>query len=199
MIVGVDEAGCGPAFGELVASAVVLPDTPITPIEGLADSKKLTPKKREALYERIMNPDSGCTIGVGRVSNMEIDARGLAWARRAVFHRALDDLHKNGVGPSAISNIIVDGTVFESWKGVAYECVVKADEKIPCVSAASIVAKVTRDTTILQICEEFPELKARYKIHANKGYLTKDHIEGIRVHGLTNWHRRSYHIKALAY
>ena len=193
MIVGVDEAGCGPAFGELVASAVVLPDNPT--IEGLADSKKLTPKKRGLLYAQLTNPDSGCVIGVGRISNVEIDARGLAWARRAVFHRALDNLEENGLPSSAIHKIIVDGTIFESWKGVAHECVVKADAKIPCVSAASIIAKVTRDDSIVQMCEQFPELKAYYKLDKNKGYLTKDHIEGIKAHGLTNWHRKSYAIK----
>lgn len=194
LVVGLDEAGCGPAFGELVASAVVLPDNPI---EGLADSKKLTPKKRAALYQQITNPESGCKVGVGRVSNTEIDAQGLARARRVVFHRALDDLCENGISPSEISKIIVDGTIFEPWQGVNYECVVRADDKIPCVSAASIVAKVSRDTAILQMCDEFPHLKAHYKIDSNKGYLTKDHMEGIREHGLTDWHRKSYEIKAL--
>ena len=76
MIVGVDEAGCGPAFGDLVASAVILPDD--CSIEGLADSKKLTEKKRNALFKKITSPENNCAFGIGVVSNIEIDTNGLA-------------------------------------------------------------------------------------------------------------------------
>lgn len=193
MIVGVDEAGCGPAFGDLVASAVILPDN--CSIEGLADSKKLTENKRNALFKKITSPENNCAFGIGVVSNLEIDTNGLAWARRVVFHRALDDLEQKGYLHSNIANIIVDGNIFKEWKNVKYECINKADEKIPCVSAASIVAKVTRDMSILKLCEQIPDLAKKYKLDKNKGYLTKDHISGIRIHGLTSFHRKSYNIK----
>jgi len=193
MIVGVDEAGCGPAFGDLVASAVILPDN--CSIEGLADSKKLTNNKRNALFKKITSPENNCAFGIGAVSNIEIDTNGLAWARRVVFHRALDDLEQKGYLHSNIANIIVDGNIFKEWKNVKYECIIKADEKIPCVSAASIVAKVTRDMSILKLCEEFPDLVKKYKLDKNKGYLTKDHVNGIRTHGLTDFHRKSYNIR----
>lgn len=193
MIVGVDEAGCGPAFGDLVASAVILPDD--CSIEALADSKKLTEKKRNDLYKKIIAQENKCAYGIGIVSNVEIDTKGLAWARRAVFHRALDNLEQKGYSSSDMKHIIVDGTIFQQWKGVTYECMIKADGKIPCVSAASIIAKVTRDALILDICTQYPDLVDKYKLNKNKGYLTKDHIDGIREHGLTDFHRKSYNIK----
>ena len=188
MQAGLDEAGCGPAFGDLVASACVLTE----PIEGLADSKRLTPAKRRKLFDRIV---STCPYGIGVVTNEEIDRWGLAWARRAVFHRALDDLeHRSGIVPSSL---VVDGTLFAPWRDVPYECVPKADVTVPCVSAASILAKQTRDDGIVAIVDKDPTLEERYGILSNKGYLSKKHIEGIQTHGLTTLHRKSYNIKAV--
>ena len=191
MIAGLDEAGCGPAFGDLVAAACVLPEAPEgRVIEGLADSKKLTPRRRQALYEQIV---AHCSYGVGVVTNAEIDAEGLAWARRIVFHRALDDLAtRSGVVPDSL---VVDGTLFAPWRGVPYECVPQADATVPCVSAASIVAKVTRDGSIGVLCDAHPELDERYGLRSNKGYLAPKHLEGMRAHGFTQWHRRSYKVR----
>ena len=146
MIVGVDEAGCGPAFGELVAAAVNIIDS----IHGIADSKKMSEKKREEIFDKLTLSESKCHFGIGTVSHEEIDLHGLGWARRVVFHRALEDLVKRSdIKPSDISKIIVDGNLFEPWEGVAFECMHKADEKVECVSAASIIAKVTRDRSIV--------------------------------------------------
>lgn len=190
IVAGVDEAGCGPAFGDLVAVACILPTEP--QIEGLTDSKKLTDTRRRKLYETIT---THCTYGLGVVTNVEIDERGLAWARRAVFHRALDKLMERlGRLPDSI---VVDGTLFEPWRGVPYECLPKADLTVPCVSAASIVAKVTRDDSILALCDAHPELDPQYGLRANKGYLAPKHLTGLKLHGFTPWHRRSYNVRGL--
>ena len=188
VVAGLDEAGCGPALGDLVAAACVLPDA----IAGLADSKKLTPRRRRALYEQITQR---CAYGLGVVTNVEIDERGLAWARRAVFHRALDDLvERTGCVPDSL---VVDGTLFEPWRGVPYECKPRADATVPCVSAASVLAKVTRDDSVDALCDAHPELDERYGVRSNKGYLAPKHLEGLRAHGFTQWHRCSYKIKGL--
>ena len=121
---------------------------------------------------------------------------GMAEARRLVFDRALDDFHaRSGLMPD---KIIVDGTIFRPWKGVEYECVEKADALFPCVSAASILAKTSRDMQVIEWCERDPTLDEKYAIRSNKGYLSKRHIEGLRQHGFSNLHRRSYHIRALS-
>lgn len=188
IVAGCDEAGCGPAFGDLVAGACVLPED--HGIHGLADSKKLTEARRTALFEQIT---ARCPYGVGVVTSAEIDSRGLAWARRVVFHRALDDLERrSGVVPD---EIVVDGTLFESWRGVPHRCEPKADATVPCVSAASVVAKVRRDASVLAMCDADPQLDERYGLRSNKGYLSKRHLEGLRTHGLTPWHRHSYKIR----
>ena len=120
---------------------------------------------------------------------------GMAEARRLVFERALDDFHaRTSLIPS---KIIVDGTIFRQWKGVEYECVEKADALFPCVSAASILAKTSRDMQVIEWCAQDPTLDVKYGIKNNKGYLSKQHIEGLRQHGYSDLHRRSYHIRAL--
>ena len=187
MIAGCDEAGAGPGFGNLVASAVVL----TSDIKGLTDSKKLSEKKRKMFFNQIIE---SCIYGIGVVTNKEIDEHGLAWARRIVFHRALDDMMTRT--SELPVHIIVDGTIFDSWRNVQYECKPKADLTDACVSAASIVAKVTRDQSIYDLCQENPWLDERYNLKSNKGYLSdKKHKEGLREYGLTAWHRHSYNIK----
>lgn len=185
---GCDEAGCGPAFGELVAAAVILPEGGLEGV--VADSKRLSEARRNVLFEEIVRR---CSHGIGRVSNEEIDAKGLAWARREVFRRALDDLEER-FHPT-LSEIIVDGTIFEPWKGVPHTCIPKADSLVQCVSAASIVAKVTRDTKVHALCDADPLLQERYDLRSNKGYLSAKHKDGIRKWGLTPWHRKSYNIR----
>ena len=188
VVAGLDEAGCGPALGDLVAAACVLPDEHT--IHGLADSKKLTPARRQSLFAQITQQ---CAYGIGVVTNVEIDERGLAWARRVVFHRALDDLEaSHGVVPDSL---VVDGTLFEPWRDVPFECVPKADVTVPCVSAASVLAKVTRDTSIDALCDDEPHLDERYGLRSNKGYLAKRHLDGLRQHGFTPWHRTSFRIR----
>ena len=179
---GLDEAGCGALMGDLVAAAVVLGgDSEL--VGALRDSKKLTPHRREVLATRIR---ATCDVGIGSVSPDEIDARGMAWARRVVFHRALDAL---ATAPDAL---VVDGTIFEPYRDIPHQCVPRADATVPAVSAASIIAKTTRDARVSTLCTEHPDVAARYAWASNKGYPAPQHLGGIRTHGVTEWHRRSF-------
>ena len=188
MIVGVDEAGCGPAVGSLWAGAVFLTQD----IPGLADSKKLTASKRDTLRKAVEQQNM---YGLGEVTCAEIDSLGLGEARRLVFERALDDfVRRTGSVPD---KIIVDGTIFRQWRQVKFECVEKADALFPVVSAASILAKTHRDAQILQLCDDHPELDERYGLRSNKGYLAKRHIDGLVAHGRSNVHRKSFHIRCI--
>lgn len=188
---GLDEAGAGPAFGSLWAAAVHLPDG--ASVEGLADSKKLTERRRDALRAALLDR---AWYGLGEVTAREIDAQGLGEARRLVFERALDDLVARG-HPEP-SHIVVDGTLYRPWRGVPHECVPRADATVPCVSAASILAKTTRDAQVLALCDADPALDARYGLRSNKGYLSARHVEGLRAHGWSDHHRTSYRVRALA-
>tara|TARA_B100000214_G_scaffold375229_1_gene360706 strand:- start:5639 stop:6211 length:573 start_codon:yes stop_codon:yes gene_type:complete len=190
-MLGLDEAGCGPAFGDLVASAVLKPSDVI--IEGLTDSKKLSEKKRSVLFTQICEK---CMYGIGKVTNIEIDEIGLGEARRLVFERALQDFITK-YPDIKMEKHIVDGTIFRKWNDIPFECIPKADFLYSEVSAASIIAKVTRDNDILELCKAHPYLDEFYCISKNKGYLSSQHIEGIKKHGKTKFHRHSYNIKVL--
>lgn len=191
MIVGLDEAGAGPAFGSLWAGAVHIPDD--VSLQGLADSKKLTEKTRTRLRTEIV---ATCPYGLGEVTSDEIDRFGLGECRWLVFERALDDFFARN--PSApVSKLVVDGTLFRTYKNLEHECIPKADETVPHVSAASVLAKTTRDAQVVEWCDARPELDARYGFRKNKGYLAPVHVAGIRTYGLCDGHRKSYRIKAL--
>jgi ribonuclease HII len=190
-MLGLDEAGVGPAFGNLVACALHIPSG--VEFKGLTDSKKLSEKKRETLFEPITN---SCLFGIGQVTNEEIDTGGLAEARRLVFDRALDDFAQKYPNFD-IQHLIIDGTIFRPWKAIPFECIPQADAKYPAVSAASVVAKVTRDRQVVALCDQVPELHEKYGIKNNKGYLSKEHLQGIAAHGKSLYHRHSYNIKNL--
>lgn len=181
IIAGVDEAGVGSLMGMMAAGAVVLPES--FDVSGLCDSKKLTHHKRRTLYETITQ---NAHFGIGVVTNEEIDTLGMAKCRRLVFHRALDNLQTH------FDKIIVDGTLFEPYKNVHHECIVKADATVPCVSAASIVAKHYRDTSILEYCEQHKDDAARYDWVNNKGYPAPKHLAAIKEYGIVSYHRQSF-------
>lgn len=174
---GVDEVGRGPLAGDVVAAAVILPSD--HGIEGLADSKKLTERKREQLFEHIKA--SAISWSVARASVEEIDQLNILQASLLAMKRAVEGL---AIQPNFVQ---VDGNKLPLWSYDS-ECIVGGDTLLENISAASILAKVTRDREMVSFDETYPG----YGFAKHKGYPTKQHIEALRALGVTNIHRRSY-------
>ncbi len=177
IVAGVDEVGRGPLVGDVVTAAVIL--DPIKPIEGLADSKKLTEKKRDALFELIM--ENALSISVGRASPAEIDEINILQATMLAMQRAVVGL---SVTPE---HVLIDGNRCPALN-MSAQAVVKGDARVDEISAASIIAKVTRDREMEVLDREFPQ----FGFAKHKGYPTKFHMEMIDAHGVTPYHRRSF-------
>lgn len=174
---GCDEVGRGPLAGDVVAAAVIL--DPEKPIAGLDDSKKLTEKKRELLFDVIQaNAKSWC---IARASVEEIDSLNILQASLLAMTRAVQGLH---IEPE---HVLVDGNKLPRWKYTA-EAVVKGDSRVAAISAASILAKVTRDREMVALDKVYPG----YGFADHKGYPTKVHMDALERLGITVIHRRSY-------
>ena len=178
LLAGTDEAGRGPLAGEVVAAAVIL--DPTRPILGLADSKKLTEKKREALYAEII--DKALAYAIASATVAEIDEINILHASMLAMSRAVSLL---SVQPE---HVLVDGNRLPPNLPCPAEAVVKGDARQAAISAASILAKVTRDRDIVKAAEIYPE----YGFEKHKGYPTAQHLEAIRLYGITPIHRRSF-------
>ncbi|MCW9032956.1 MAG: ribonuclease HII [Rhodospirillales bacterium] len=185
LVAGVDEAGRGPWCGPVVAGAAILDpqNIPQELLEGLDDSKKLKPAKRELLFEVLLNH---AITGVGQASAEEIDEMNILAATMLAMKRAVEDLG------TKIDYALIDGNKAPNLSCPA-EAVVKGDGRSLSIAAASIVAKVTRDRIMTGLAEEYPQ----YGWETNSGYGTKVHQEALRKHGVTPHHRRSY--KPIAY
>ena len=180
-ICGVDEAGRGPLVGAVVAGAVVL--DPNNPIAGLKDSKKLTAARREYLYEQIM--EKAKAWGVGEASPAEIDDINILQATMLAMRRAVEDLTSRlGGWPD---KALIDGNRCPELP-IAAEAIIKGDAKEPAISAASIVAKVTRDRQMMSLHERHPE----YGFAQHMGYPTEAHFAALKQYGACDQHRRSF-------
>jgi len=180
-ICGVDEAGRGPLVGAVVAGAVVL--DPGNPIEGLKDSKKLTPARREYLFEQIMLKAKAW--GIGEASPAEIDQINILQATMLAMQRAVEDLTvRLGVWPD---KALIDGNRCPDLP-IPMEAIVKGDAKEPAISAASILAKVTRDRQMAILHERFPQ----YGFAQHMGYPTATHFAALKEFGVCEEHRRSF-------
>lgn len=180
-VCGVDEAGRGPLVGAVVAGAVVL--DPNNPIEGLKDSKKLTAARREYLYEQII--EKAKAWGVGEASPLEIDQINILQATMLAMRRAIEDLaNRLGAWPD---KALIDGNRCPELP-IAAEAIVKGDAKEPAISAASIVAKVTRDRQMMCLHERHPE----YGFAQHMGYPTEAHFAALKQYGACDQHRRSF-------
>ncbi len=181
-IVGLDEVGRGCWAGPLVAAAVIL--NPGIPIAGLDDSKKLTKRRREQL-DLIIRAEA-LAIGIGWVWPVDIDAYGLTVAVKSAMEQAMSQITEE------YSEIIIDGNynfLPEYAKRVPVRTVIGADGVIPAVSAASIIAKVARDRYMVEVAaQQYPA----YGFDKHVGYGTALHIEMLKLHGVTELHRRSY-------
>ncbi len=177
VICGVDEAGRGPLFGDVVAAAVIL--DPTAPIEGLGDSKKLTQKVRERLYDQIYA--RAISVGVGRASVEEIDQLNILQASMLAMQRAVESLSRQ---PDLA---LIDGNRCPVLT-CASEAIIKGDAKEISIGAASIVAKVTRDREML----EWHTLYPHYGLDKHKGYPTSLHLKALEQYGVSPQHRRSF-------
>jgi ribonuclease HII len=176
-VAGVDEAGRGPLAGPVVSAAVILPQS--LPVSGINDSKKLTARKREALYHEIHH--HAVAVGVGIVDPDEIDRINILQASLAAMAMAVKNLH---LQPDFL---LIDGQ-FCIPMDLPQQAIIKGDSKSISVAAASIIAKVTRDAIMDAYAQQYPE----FDFIANKGYPTKSHQEAIRKFGCCPIHRRTF-------
>jgi len=178
LIAGVDEVGRGPLAGDVVAAAVIL--DPTKPIQGLADSKKLSEKKREQLFEEIMA--KALSYSIQRSSVSEIDHINILQASLLAMKRAVLSLD---IKPDFA---LIDGNKIPTGLTCPAESIVKGDSRVYAISAASILAKVTRDREMALADVMYPG----YGLAQHKGYPTSIHLEAIKILGITPIHRRSF-------
>lgn len=176
-LAGMDEAGRGPLMGPVVVASVIISYDDL--IEGINDSKKLTEKKRDMLYEKII--EKAVSYGVGIIDNKRIDEIGIGDAVREAFTMAADNLK---IRPDIIFNDEVKWT----YGKIPNKSFIKGDARIYSISAASIIAKVTRDRMVYEMDKLYPE----YGFAKHKGYGTKAHYEAIEKYGICPLHRVSY-------
>lgn len=176
-VCGCDEAGRGPLCGPVVAAAVILPRD--CEIEGLNDSKKLTEKKREALFDVIK--EKAIAYAIAEASPAEIDEINILNASMLAMRRAVEAL------PHPADFALIDGNCSRGFN-IPTETVVKGDAKSASIAAASILAKVTRDRGCIELDKQYPE----YNIAKHKGYPTKDHMDAVRKYGVAPIYRKSF-------
>ncbi|MCB8769167.1 ribonuclease HII [Acinetobacter soli] len=177
-VAGVDEAGRGPLVGSVVAAAVIL--DPDHPIAGLNDSKKLTEKKREKLFIEIQ--EKALAWSIAEATHTEIDELNILQATFLAMRRAIDGLQQQPM------KVIVDGNQIPKGMTIACEAIVGGDATHAEISAASILAKVTRDRQMVELDQKYP----LFGFAKHKGYPTKVHFEAIAQYGVIDEHRRSY-------
>lgn len=176
-IAGVDEVGRGPLAGDVVAAAVIL--DPRRPIAGLRDSKKLSERRRVQLAQLIR--DNALAWAVARATVAEIDEINILQASLLAMHRAVEALDPQP------GYVLVDGNRLPRWQYAA-EPVIKGDDRVPAIAAASILAKVQRDSELVALEQEYPG----YGFAAHKGYPTAAHLQALHTLGVTPVHRRSF-------
>ena len=177
LICGVDEAGRGPLAGPVFAAAVIL--DPAKPIDGLRDSKKLTEARRDALAIQIKA--HALAWSIAQCSEAEIDTLNILQASMLAMRRAVEGLN---VLPTLA---LIDGNRCPVMS-IRSEAIVRGDDKVPAISAASILAKTARDAALLILHEQYPD----YAFNLHKGYPTALHLERLRTHGVSPVHRKSY-------
>ncbi|NOR51554.1 MAG: ribonuclease HII [Gammaproteobacteria bacterium] len=177
-IAGVDEVGRGPLAGPVVTAAVILDSA--KPIAGLNDSKKLTERRREMLSEEIK--EKALAWSIGRAEVEEIDSINILQATMLAMQRAVAGL------PVSADYVLIDGNRIPSGLNCPAEAVVKGDSRVEVISAASILAKVTRDREMVMMAEKYPG----YGLEKHKGYPTKAHVAALTELGVTPIHRRSF-------
>ena len=184
---GIDEAGRGCLFGPVCVASVVWLDEDPNPELEIKDSKKMSEKKRNILRTYIL--DNSISSSVKFIDNETIDRDNILESTMKGMHQCIDDVSSN----INIDTLLIDGPHFNMYDGISHVCVVNGDNTYKSIAAASILAKTFRDEYISRLVDENPELE-KYDIRNNKGYGTRKHLEAIREHGITKWHRKTFGI-----
>jgi len=206
--IGVDEAGRGPLFGRVYAAAVILPKDPATEYDfsQMKDSKKFHSKKKIAHVADYIKQNA-VAWAVAYEDEVAIDKMNILQATQSAMHKAIKSCIEiaekkalDGAPPTI--QLLIDGNYFNSITtydkvrgkiiSMPHVCVEGGDDKYAAIAAASILAKVSRDTYIEDLCAENPELNEKYGILSNKGYGARRHLDGIKQYGISIWHRRSF-------
>jgi ribonuclease HII len=198
--IGIDEAGRGPMFGRVYIGAAVLPkDSKQFDFSKMKDSKKFhSDKKIKEVAEYIKS--QAIAWSVTYAEHTDIDAKNIRRATIDCMHNAVNEIMEKMNTTSDKLYLLVDGNDFipmmklcnDSYIQIPHKCIESGDNTYASIAAASILAKVTRDEYIMQMCKENPELDTRYDLESNKGYGTKKHMDGIKLHGISQWHRKSF-------
>lgn len=187
-ICGIDEAGRGPLAGPVVVASVIMPKDSL--IEGINDSKKISEKKREMLYEKIV--EEAVAYGVGIIGQEEIDKINILNATKEGLTTCIkeleQDLKNKNRGFEKPDIILVDALTKIDTDGISYQSIIKGDAKSYSIAAASIIAKVTRDRIMRQWAEVYPE----YGFEKHKGYGTAVHISALKEYGACPLHRKTF-------
>ena len=185
---GVDEAGRGPLFGRIYAAAVILPKSDTFDHSLMKDSKKLSEKKRIIAADYIK--ENAIDYSIAYSDEKAIDRDNIFKCTQATMHKALNNLN---VMPD---HLLVDGphfaTYFKDNRLIPFTCVEGGDNLYTSIAAASILAKVERDNYIVELCDMHHGLDEKYGLRKNKGYGTKQHMDGIKKYGTTEWHRKTF-------
>lgn len=198
--VGLDEAGRGPLFGRVYSAAVILPKDNFD-FSQMKDSKKFHSKTKINKVAQYIK-DNALYWSVSYEDEETIDRINILKATQWSMHKSLNKIFDKDFSLDSNYLLLVDGNYFipytrildDEIKKVNHICIESGDNLYASIAAASILAKVERDKYINELCENNPELKERYSIHTNKGYGAQKHIEGIKEHGISKWHRKTFGI-----
>ena len=198
--IGIDEAGRGPLFGRVYSAAVILPKDNFD-FSQMKDSKKFHSKKKINKVAQYIK-DNAISWSVSYEDEKTIDRINILKATQWSMHKNLNNIFDKNFTVDSKYLLLVDGNYFipytriveDDIKKINHICIESGDNLYASIAAASILAKVERDKYIDELCELNPELKERYSIHTNKGYGAQKHIEGIKEHGISEWHRKTFGI-----
>lgn len=201
--IGVDEVGRGPLFGRVYAAAVILPKDDSFDHSKMKDSKKFHSKQKiQEVAEYIK--ENAIAWSVSYEDEKTIDEINILQATQKSMHKCIREVVKETSRQPDLIQLLIDGNYFNSYteynqskkkfETLNHVCVEGGDNKYSCIAAASILAKVARDAYIEELCSDYPELSERYNIDRNKGYGAKKHLDGIKEHGITKWHRKTFGI-----
>ena len=184
--IGIDEVGRGCLFGPVYIAGVILPDNidDIKESEILKDSKLLSKKNRDLALKFIEN--HALEYHIVSIENKQIDEINILNATLKGMHDVVDKFSLKS------KHLLVDGNNFLKYPGIEHTCVIKGDNKYKNIAAASILAKTARDKYIEELTNKYKILNEKYNLEQNKGYGTSQHINGIKIHGITNYHRLSF-------